>query len=136
MPIEKLTKPSEIIAGAMKLFGADGGGWNNHTLQGVRGDKDTYCAIGGLQKVAFGKVVSSGGSSGACLKTEQLVRAEITGRYTGHSIPVWNDSRPSNGFVQIKKVFCAALKTALAQERKAVTAKRKGATKNAARKSK
>lgn len=117
-----MKKVSEIIAGALEIFGKDGEHWNNHALASVKyhdGKKiDTYCALGGLSKAAYGSVAYPRKENNY-KKAAELVLAHTPKYYQDTSILNWNDSRPSGkrGFNQIKKAFCAALKTALEQEK-------------------
>lgn len=125
---EKTT--SEIISGALDIFGPKGEHWNNHTLHGFRNGIETFCAIGGLQKAAIGGTLFSGytGANGSNLnKAVNLILEEVNSKKNSAicSIPTWNDSHPSGtkGFKQIKEVFCSALQRALDKEKVQMVAK-------------
>lgn len=142
-------KPSEILAKAIDIFTPRKGKprWNNQYLSGTDEEGHaTYCALGALQKAAFGEISYTGyGLTNTSIphntrdkevwdahrKAAELVAANIPEkrlrriklkkglRYSNTSyIPDWNDSLPTTtGFKEVRATFCNALKQAVELEK-------------------
>lgn len=132
--METSKSPAQIIAGALALF-RGGERWNNFTLKGMRTidekQEETFCALGALSQAANGKVSypkdgvlkEAADIVAGCVPRCRITDCESDVYYEkpqdSFGIPGWNDTRLAGpeGFAQIKKVFCKALKVALERER-------------------
>jgi hypothetical protein len=112
---------SEILTRSLELWGPDGEHWCTGNLQRGSIINRSYCLYGGVSKIALGKVAYADGSveEHEALPNYQKALGYIKRRLPAHSHGIinFNDSM-ADGFKDVKKVVCAALKDALADEAK------------------
>lgn len=117
------TKASEILAGALELWGPNGEGWVTGRLE----HNGKLCLIGGISKVACGKATYMGGElidNRAYLRAMELIRSEISEEPPDRLLGPWDveadlyqfNDDGGHGFHKVKGAVCNALKRALDEE--------------------